>query len=88
MATITVDLGTARFPYFAQGRTIVVRQATLSGRSKSGGPPQLAIAPGQAAPDPASTAWTGQQNPGPWTVGTTADPKSIEDIFLILAYTV
>ena len=35
--TITVDLGAARFPYFAQGRTIVVRQATLLGSSKSGG---------------------------------------------------
>jgi hypothetical protein len=88
MATITVDLGTARFPYFAQGRTIVVRQVTILGRSKSGAPPQLAIAPGQAAPDPTNTAWRGQQAPGPWTVGTSADPKSIQDIFLILAYTV
>jgi hypothetical protein len=88
MTTITVDLSATRFPYFAQGRHIVVREAKLLGRSKSGGPPQLEIAAGQAPPDPGSTTWTGQQDPGPWTVGTTADPKSIEDIFLIVAYTV
>jgi hypothetical protein len=88
LTTITVDLGGTRFPYFAQGRHIVVREAKPIGRSKSGGPPQLAIAPGQTPPDPGSAVWTGQQDPGPWSVGTTADPKSIEDIFLILAYTV
>jgi hypothetical protein len=88
MTTITVDLGTTRFPYFAQGRHIVVREARPLGRSKSGAPPQLAIAPGQTPPGPGSTTWTGQQDPGAWTVGTTADPKSIEDVFLILAYTV
>jgi hypothetical protein len=88
MTTITVDLGTMRFPYFAQGRHIVVREARPLGRSKSGAPPQLAIAPGQTPPASGSTHWTGQQDPGPWTVGTTADPKSIEDVFLILAYTV
>jgi hypothetical protein len=88
MTTITVDLGMTRFPYFAQGRHILVREATPSGRSKSGTPPQLAIAPGQTPPAPGSTSWTGQQDPGPWTVGTTADPKSIEDVFLILKYTV
>jgi hypothetical protein len=88
MTTITVELGTTRFPYLAQGRHIVVREVKALGRSKSGAPPQLAIAPGQTPPDPGSTGWTGQQDPGPWTVGTTADPKSIEDIFLILAYTV
>jgi hypothetical protein len=88
MTTITVDLGATRFPYIAQGRLIVVREAKPIGRSKSGGPPQLVIAPGQTPPDPGSAVWTGQQDPGPWTVGATADPKSIQDVFLILAYTV
>ena len=88
MTTITVDLGATRFPYLAQGRHIVVREARPIGRSKSGGPPQLAIAPGQTPSDPGSAVWTGQQDPGPWTVGTTADPRSIEDVFLILAYTI
>jgi hypothetical protein len=88
MTTITVDLGTTRFPYFVQGRHIVVREAKPLARSKSGAPPQLAIAPGQTPPASGNTQWTGQQDPGPWTVGTTADPKLIEDIFLILAYTV
>ena len=88
MNTMTVDLAATRFPYFAQGRQIAFREAKVLGASKSGAPPQMAVAPGQAPPSPGSVDWTGQQDPGPWTVGTAADPKSIEDVFLILAYTI
>ena len=88
MTTINVDLASARFPYFTQGRTVTIRQASTVVRSKSGTPPQVMIAPGQAPPDLTQAVWTGEDNPGPWTIGTSADPKLLEDVFVILAYTV
>jgi ribosomal protein L7/L12 len=86
--TMTVDLGAARFPYFAQGRDITIHDAKVLVRSKLEPAPEVAIAPGQSLPTGSGSAWTGQQGPGSWTVGTSADPKSIEEIFVILAYTV
>lgn len=88
MTTMTVDLASARFPYFTQGRTVTIQQASTVVRSKSGAPPSVMIAPGQAPPDLTQAIWTGQDNPGPWTIGTSADPKLLEDVFVILAYTV
>ena len=88
MTTMTVDLASARFPYFTQGRTITILQASTVVRSKSGTPPQVMIAPGQAPPDLTQATWTGQASPGSWTIGTSSDPKLLEDVFVILAYTV
>ena len=87
MNAMTVNLAATRFPYFAQGRRITIREAKVIARSKSGPPPQMVVAPGQTPPTPGSADWSGQQDPGLWAVGTAADPKSIEDVFLILAYT-
>jgi hypothetical protein len=88
MTTMTMDLGASRFPYFAQGRQITISQAKVLARSKSGPAPQVAIAPGTTPPSPDSSDWAGQQGPGLWTVGSGEDPKSISDIFVLLAYTV
>ena len=85
---MTVDLAAARYPYFAQGRTITIREAKVLTRSRSGQPATFAIAPGLTPPDLASSGWTGQQPPGAWTVATSADPNSIEDAFIVVAYTV
>lgn len=86
--TMTVDLGAARFPYFAQGRQISICSAKVIARSKSAAAPDFAIAPGLTLPGSGSSEWTGQQDPGSWTVGTSADPKTIEEVFVVLAYTV
>jgi peptidoglycan hydrolase-like protein with peptidoglycan-binding domain len=86
--TMTVDLGAGRFPYFAQGREITISGAKVLARSKSAAAPEIAIAPGTTLPASSNSDWTGQQDPGSWTVGTSADPKSIEDVFVVLAYTV
>ncbi|MBC7601768.1 MAG: hypothetical protein H7255_03790, partial [Ramlibacter sp.] len=86
--TMTVDLGAARFPYFAQGRQISICNARVIARSKSAAAPDFAIAPGLTLPGSGSSEWTGQQDPGSWTVGTSADPKAIEELFVVLAYTV
>jgi hypothetical protein len=83
-----VDLAAARFPYFAQGRTITICEAKVLAQSRSGQPATIAIAPGSTPPDPASPSWTGQQGPGAWTIATSADPASIEDAFIVVAYTV
>lgn len=84
--TMTVDLATARFPHFAHSRTITVKMARVIAGTKSSAPVQVAIAPGQATPDLTQSAWTGQGDPGPWTVATDSDPKLVEDVFVIFAY--
>jgi Tc toxin complex TcA C-terminal TcB-binding domain/Neuraminidase-like domain/Salmonella virulence plasmid 28.1kDa A protein/Putative peptidoglycan binding domain len=88
MTTMTVDLASVRFPYFTRGRTVTIRQASTVVRWKSGAPPSVMIAPGQAPPDLTQAVWTGQASPGPWTIGTSSDPKLLEDVFVIVAYTV
>jgi hypothetical protein len=88
MTTMTVDLDAVRFPYFAHSRVISIREAKTVVRATSSSPPVVAIAPGQATPDLSQATWAGQANPGPWTIGTNSDPKTIEDIFIIVAYTV
>lgn len=88
MTTMTVDLASARFPYFTQGRTVTIQQASTVVRSKSGTPPSVMIAPGQTPSDLTQATWTGQASPGSWTIGTSSDPKFLEDVFVIVAYTV
>jgi hypothetical protein len=83
---MTVDLAATRFPYFVQGREITVRQATVITRTKSAAPVQAAVAPGQAAPDLTQSPWTGEGKLGPWTFGTDTDPKLVDDMFMIFAY--
>jgi Tc toxin complex TcA C-terminal TcB-binding domain/Neuraminidase-like domain/Putative peptidoglycan binding domain len=87
LTAITVDLATARFPYFAQARQITIVEAKVLGRAKSGPPPPFAIAPGPAPPTLGDPNWTGLENPGPWTIGTSSDPSTIDDVFAILYYT-
>ncbi len=82
---ITVDLSAKRFPYFTQGRTIGISNAEPIVRSSVGGG-QTGITPGTAAADPATGAWSGQGAPGAWTVTTTIDPKRVDDVFVLLAY--
>ena len=84
---MALDLAAERFPYFAEGRAITIREAKVLARSRSSQPATFAIAPGSTPPDPASPGWTGQEGPGTWTVATSADPKSIEDAFVVVAYT-
>ena len=86
--TITVDLGAARFPYFAQSGQISICNAKVIARSKSATAPDFAIAPGLTLPGSGSSEWTGQQDPGSWTLVTSTDPKTIEEVFVVLAYTV
>jgi len=84
---MTVDLAATRFPAFVQSREITVTEAQAIATTSLAAPVQIAIAPGQTAPDPTGGAWTGDgATPGPWTVSVNSDPKSIEDVFVILAY--
>jgi len=83
---MTVDLAATRFPYFVQGREITVEKAMVMPRTKSTSPSQAAIAPGQAIPDLTQNPWTGEGDPGLWTFGTNADPKLVEDVFVIFEY--
>jgi hypothetical protein len=85
--TMAVDLAIARFPYLVQGRQIAIREAKVLARAISGPEPQVGVGPGTAAPAATASTWTGQADPGPWTIGTASDPAVVEDIFLILAYT-
>jgi len=84
--TMKVEVVSTRFPYFVQSRKITVKQARVFVRTKSPAPIRATISPGEVTPDLTQSAWTGQGAPGLWTVGTGADPKLIEDIFVILAY--
>jgi hypothetical protein len=86
VSMVTVSVDAMRFPYFVQGKNITVRQANVIGRTESGTPPRFAVGPGPAAPDLTQAEWTGQSGPGPWTVATDADPKVVEDVFVVLAY--
>jgi hypothetical protein len=86
-STMTIDLAATRFPAFVQNREVTVTEAQVIAKTKSSAPVQIAIAPGQTAPDPAVGAWTGAVAlPGPWTLGVNSDPKLIEDVFVILTY--
>ena len=91
---MTVELAVTRFPYFVQNRTIIVKEARVIARTKPPSAAQVAIAPGQVTPDQidlTKNPWPGtdnleEGNPGPWTFGTNADPKEVEDVFVIVAY--
>ena len=56
--TLALDLGRARFPYFAQGRQLSICNAKVIARSKSASAPDFAIAPGLTLPSSASSEWT------------------------------
>ena len=86
--TLTLDLARTRFPYFAQGRQISICHAKVIARSKGDLVPDFVIAPGLSLPGSASAEWTGQQDPGSWTLGTSANPRMIADVFVVLTYTV
>ena len=88
VTSLTIDLGRTRFPYFAQGRQISVCNAKVIARSKWGSAPDFVIEPGISLSDAASSDWSGQKDPGPWTVGTSAIPSEIADVFVVLTYTV
>ena len=85
---MTVDLAMTRFPYLVQNRNITVVEAKVVARTKTPTTSQFAVAPGLAPPDLTQSIWTGQSNPGPWTIATDFDPKLIEDVFVILEYSV
>jgi hypothetical protein len=93
--TMMVELAATRFPYFVQNRTIAVKEARVIAKTKTTPAAQVAIAPGQVTPDQidlTKNPWPGtdsleEDNPGPWTFGTNTDPKEVEDVFVILAYT-
>jgi hypothetical protein len=88
MNALGVDFATTRFPYFAQARAITIQQASAVATSSNGAPPQIVIAPGSAPADLTKTTWPDPATPGIWTVGTSADPKTLSDVFVILAYTI
>jgi hypothetical protein len=84
---ITVNLVPERFPYFVHGRTVTICQATVMVRAISGPAPQFAITPGPAPSTSASETFTGDEAPGPWTVSTGADPKTVQDVVVIVSFT-
>ena len=86
---LTVDLGTTRFPYFVQSRQISIKLVRVIARTRAVTPIKVAVNPGTAPPDLTQDTqgiWTGEDHPGPWTVGTNVDPKLVDDFFLIVAY--
>ncbi|MGE0211630.1 MAG: neuraminidase-like domain-containing protein [Parvibaculaceae bacterium] len=86
MNTATIELGQSRFPYFTQARQITISQARTVVRSRPPGSAVVAIAPGEDPPDVAQPVWTGSTAPGTWTIGTTSDPRTIEDVLVLLSY--
>jgi hypothetical protein len=86
-SAMTVDLAAGRFPYLTQGRTIVIRQAEVIVRTKSDPPPEVRIVPGTEPPDPADPPLA-EASPGPWTIGMSPDATPIQDIFVVLRYTI
>jgi hypothetical protein len=87
-ATFSVTIDATRFPFFVQGRNVKVEVARVFGTTTTGTPSQFAIAPGPATPaDLTQTAWTGQFGFGPWSIATNADPSTVEDVCVVLAYT-
>jgi hypothetical protein len=83
---VTIEFAQSRFPYFAQGNTIAISQARVITRSKPPGSAIVGIAPGEDAPDLTQPEWTGSARPGTWTLGTSSDPRSIQDILVLLQY--
>ena len=64
-STMVVDLAATRFPYFAQGGVITIRNAEVMMRSTAAAPPQATIAPGKNPQDLSKTTWTDPASPGP-----------------------
>jgi hypothetical protein len=87
-ATLTLDLGVARFPYFAQGRQILIREAKVIARSTTPSAVPVVVWPGATLPPASTDDWTGQQAPGVWTLQAAGDPKTLENVFVLLAYTI
>jgi hypothetical protein len=85
---MTLELAVSRFPHFAQARTIKIHEAKAIVTGKFGGAPAVATAPGETIADLSQATWAGEADPGPWTIGTTSDPRTIADIFIVVAYTV
>lgn len=90
---MTVNLAAPRFPYFVQNRAISITQATVVAKTKSTSPVRVAVTPGTeiTETDMTRNPWPGEGsldvgNPGPWTLGTDAVPKSLEDVFVIIAF--
>lgn len=86
-ASMVVDLAATRFPYFAQGRTITIQQAQVLVRSTAAVPPSATIAPGKNPQDLSKTTWTDAAGPGPWTIAASSDPGSINEIYVIMTFT-
>ena len=90
VAGMTVELGMSRFPYFVQGRAIRITKATVVPLPDS--PDDVVgIAPGRQASDPLVNPWSPGSNdnpgqPGPWTIATSENPRSFEDLFVIVEY--
>ena len=84
--TMTVDLAATRFPYFVQSRSITRESARVIARTRSETPVQAAVTPGPAIADLSQNTWTGLGHVGPWTFGTNSDPKLVDDVFVIVAY--
>lgn len=84
--SVTVDLAASRFPFFTRDRTIRVRSAEVAVSAPD--PAAAAIQPGENAPGAAAGPWTGAHAPGPWTISTAADPAQLEDLWIILSYTI
>jgi hypothetical protein len=88
VTSVTVDLSVERFPYFAHGRPLTIRGAKVIARGAPGTDPVVAIAPGTDPPDLSHPAFEQAAPAGPWTVGTSADPHALTDLFVILVYTI
>jgi hypothetical protein len=84
--TVTIDLSASRFPFFAQSRQITIHSATAQLAPASNR--NVAIKPGGNAPAAEAPPFEGTASPGPWTIATDADPHTLDDIFVTLAYSV
>ena len=103
-STMTVDLATTRFPYFVQGRNILINKAMVFEKTSLDTKPRigLGVAPGPSITSLVESTWVDDPRPGlakggsivlggqpgPWTFATKSDPNSVEDVFVIFEYSV
>jgi hypothetical protein len=54
---------------------------------RSTAPVQVGIAPGKTPQDLSKTTWTDPATPGPWSVAISSNRGSIDELYIILTYT-
>jgi hypothetical protein len=84
---MTLDFSATRFPYLVQNRDIKIKRATVVAATKSNDEARVGIAPERDAPPfTAQPQVVNDGRPGLWTFGTDAEPREIEEVFVIFEY--